>query len=619
MKRSVFEEIAASISEKERRNLIKKINRSMELNDNKVDEAIYHVDVSKEEKDKYIKEEILRLGFFQRIILKIKKFFSGKTEEATYIDTKFEDLKKTILRKSPNIGNFTTRTISKQFPESLYLLFVETASLADVLEDFWRRGNTFQHVLTQLVELRFPGIVKTIDDLLSDEDVVDILLEKETKTALKEEVIKRFNIYAKKFSDSIFYEIEEEILPLYYFRPIIVFPYHELFKIFGFNPYSENNNTLFSFKAAPVFICIEYIEKFYYSLYMVLKVARPIKINSFFGKYFYKDFEEEPRKKDVDDNNEEQRQEENSLSENSYDRSKDEKGDGAKLKWLYKKLEDIYEESRKINKKLPLVELIKYYRNDYYYKLAFYMPKLKLKEFYFSNLKAQILENVNDKYVKARNFMIEKNINRFFTGKTFLEFSYFKIYPGFDYEKMGLPYFANIKSMELLFNYLVYYYNEKIRNIIDLSTKAFSVQKKIAATNLMMEISAIDDIYVKIQDFDKSLSPDMEDGKRFFRLRYGLANDTAYFKMYKIFISQKNKLSQEIIYRTIEAFDNIVKTCTELLNSSQLEIKTSFAVQYNIDGKTKSFRDFLVDVVENIKYFKTLLLQVTKAESGTPE
>ena len=170
MKKTVFEEMATSISEKERRDLIKKINRSMNLNENKVDEAIYHIDVSKDEKDKYIKEEILKLGFFQRIILKIKKFFSGKTEEATYIDEKFESLKNTILGKFPDIGNFNTRTISKQFPESLYPLFIKTASLTDGLEEFWRKGDAFQHILTQLIELKVPGIVKTIDDLLSDED-----------------------------------------------------------------------------------------------------------------------------------------------------------------------------------------------------------------------------------------------------------------------------------------------------------------------------------------------------------------------------------------------------------------------------------------------------------------
>ncbi|MCL2793220.1 MAG: DUF5312 domain-containing protein [Spirochaetaceae bacterium] len=620
MKRSVFEEMAVSISEKERRDLIKKINRNMNLGNTRIEESMYHVNISKEEKDKYIREEIMKLGFFERLILKIKKFFSGKTEEATYIDTKFEKLKRTILRKSPGIGNFTTRTISRSFPESLYNLFVKTSFLADILEEFWKKEDTFQQILTQLVESRFPGIVKKIDDLLSDEDAEKILFEKETKTAIKEEVLRRFNNYAKKVSDSIFVDIEEEVLPLYYFRPIIVFPYYELFKIFGFDPYSENN--LFAFKNAPVFSCIDYIEKLYYAIYMVLKITRPIKTNPFLGKYFYRDGEEEKTVKEIEkegaDSQDEQEQEENFIyenSSNSSNRYEDEEIDRNKLKWFYKKLEDIYEESRKINKKIPLVEIIKYYRNDYYYKLAFYIPKLKFKELYFANLKIQILEQVNDKYIRARNFMIEKNIDKFFRGKTIMEFAYFKN-TGFDHEKAGVNNFKNIKSMELLFNYLVHYYNERVRNIIDLSTKTILTQDKITATSLMLQISAIDDAYVKIQDFDKSLSPDMEDGKRFFRLRYGLTNDTAYLKMYKSFIAQKNKAAKDIIHRAIEAFDNIIKTYSELLNSSQLEIKNNLATQYNVDGKTKSFRDFLIESVENIRYFKNLLSQVMKSESG---
>ena len=612
MKRTVFEEMATSISEKERRDLIKKINRNMNLNDTRIEETIYRVEVSKEEKDKYIKEEIIKLGFFERIILKIKKFLSGKTEEAAYTDMKFSALRKTISKKIPGLSNFDTRTISKLFPEAVYGLFLKNSSLVDLFEEFWKKGDVFQKILTQLVESRFPGIVKSIDDLLSDEDAEGVIFEKETKTAIKDEVLKRFNNYSKKVSDSIFLDIEDEILPLYYFRPIVVYPYYEFFNIFGFNPYSESSS--FSFKNAPVFSCIEYIERFYYAIYMVLKVTPPITINPSLGKYFYKK-EEENTDAESNGSNDEQKKEENQPAEKA-NKEDDEYESGNRLKWFYNKLEDIYEESKKINKKIPLVELIKYYRNDYYYKLAFYLPKLKFKELYFANLKIQILEQVNDKYIKARNLMIEKNIDRFFKGKTFMRFLHFRTYTGFDYEKIGVGYFANIQSMELLLNYLVYYYNERIRHIIDLSTKTILAQDKITATNLMMQISTIDDAYVKIQEFDKSLSPDMEDGKLFLRLRYGLANDNAYLKMYKSFIIQKNKTSEDIILRCIEAFDNIVKTYSELLNSTQFEIKNSLAAHYNVDGKVKSFREFLMDAVDNIRYFKGLLAQVQKVESG---
>ncbi len=617
MNRSVFDEMAISISEKERRDLIKKINRSMNLNDPRIEETIYHVEISKEEKDKYIKEEILKLGFFKKLILKIKKFLSGKTEIAAYTDMKFAALKKTILRKLPGITNFDTRIISKSFAEYVYVLFLKTSPLVYLFEEFWKQGDTFQNLLTQLVESRFPGIVKTIDDLLSDEDAEKIIFEKETKTSIKEEVLKQFNNYAKKVSDSVFYDIEEEILPLYYFRPIIVFPYFEFLKVFGFNPYSENSS--FAFKSAPVFSSIEYIEKLYYAIYMVLKVIRPIKINSLLAKYFYKGFEEEieedsDNQEDIDsslnDDFDEEKSDTNNQSSNS------DKGDAGKLKWFYNRLDSIYDEVKKINKKIPLVELIKYYRNDYYYKLAFYVPKLKLKELYFANLKIQVLEQINEKYAKARNSMIEKSIDKFFKGKPFMRFQHFRTYTGFDYEKMGIGYFTNIRSMELLYNYLIYYYNEGIRQIIDITTRTVLGQDKITATTLMMQISTIDDAYVKIQDFDKSLSPDMDDGKLFLRLRYGLGNDTAYLKMYKTFLTQKNKASKDIIQRCIEAFDNIVRIYSELLNSSLFEIKNSLAAYYTVDGKNKTFRELLVEAVDNIKYFKSLLAQVMKVEGG---
>ncbi|MCL2295325.1 MAG: DUF5312 domain-containing protein [Spirochaetes bacterium] len=635
MKRTVFDEMAVSISEKERRDLLKKINRNMNLNDPRFEEAIYHVDLPKEEKDKYIKEEIAKLGFFERLILKIKKFFSGKTEEATYNDLKFAALRKSISKKSPGITNFDARTISRLFAEIVYPMALKTSSLVHLFEEFWRQGDTFQKILTQLVESRLPGVVRTIDDLLSDEDAESIVFEKETKTAIKDEVILRFNSYAKKVSDSVFHEIEEEILPLYYFRPVIVFPYYDFFKLFGFNPYSaasslkgSSGNSSFSLKSSPSFSCIVDIERLYYAIYMVLKVSRPIKIDPLLGEHFCRNIKEEniePKNsreigaQDTPDNRElDYEYLDEDIIKNSFDNSGSKSDDNEsaenKRKWFCDKLDEIYDESKRIDKKIALVELIKYYRNDYYYKLAFYVPKLRLKELYFASLKIQILEQINEKYARARNSMIERNIDRLFRGKTFMKFLHFRTYIGFDHEKIGVAYFANIRSMELLYNYLVYYYNDRIRQILDFSTKTILAQDKITSTNVMMQVSTIDDAFVKIQDFDKALSPDAEDGKLFLRLRHGLLSDVAYLKMYKGFLLQKNKTSKDIINRSLEAFENIMRTFSELLNSSLFEIKNSLAVSYNIDGKTRSFREFLVEAVENIRYFKTLLTQIMKTE-----
>ena len=97
MTKNVFEDLTTTISDKERKELLKKIKLSMNLNTS-IDESIYHVDVSKEDKDKIIREEIKTLGFFQRLILKIKKFLTGQSEENLYNSKKFSDLRKYISK-----------------------------------------------------------------------------------------------------------------------------------------------------------------------------------------------------------------------------------------------------------------------------------------------------------------------------------------------------------------------------------------------------------------------------------------------------------------------------------------------------------------------------------------
>ncbi|MCP5515248.1 MAG: hypothetical protein H7A26_07275 [Spirochaetales bacterium] len=638
MVKSVFDEMSSSISDRERKDLLKKINRSMNLKTG-TDESIYHVDVSKEEKDKSLRNEIASLGFFARLILKLKKIFSGRSEETIYNSMKFNQLKKAINKKAPGITFFETRTISKSFAEIVYKLYLTVLPLRELFEDFWAQGDTFNKVLTELINSRMTDSVKSVDDLLTDDEAEKVLFEKETKTAVKEEIIKKFNSHIKDIPDEIFFEMEDEILPLYYFRPVICFPYLQFLKSFGFNPYSENSS--YNFKNASILACIDEMEKFYYAVYMVLKVIKPVKINSLIGKHFYKftededNFNEQVQAESIEsDENDIVRELEDKLSaEESGENGENGETDGVpaaqgesggngdkseeeKLKWFYLKMNEIHDECRRISKKIPLVELIKYYRNDYYYKLAFYIPKLRLKDFYFANLKIKMLEQVNSKYIKARNQLIEKNIDKFFKGRKMKKFMHFRIYTSFDYEKMGLSYFSHLKSMELLNNYLIHYYNPNLRQIIDLMTRTVLAQDKITANTIMMQISTIDDAFVKIQDFDNSLSPEMEDGKMFLRLRYGLGNDTAYLKMYKTFTLQKDKICQEITQKTLEAFDIIIKNFSELLNSSLYEVRNSLSAIYTINGKSKPYREYLSETVENIKYFKGLIVQLLKLEGG---
>ena len=207
MVKNVFDDMSSSISDKERKDLLKKINRSMNLKTG-TDESIYHVDVSKEEKDKFLRNEIESLGFFTRLILKLKKIFSGRSEETIYNSMKFNQLKKEITKKAPGITFFETRTISKSFAEIVYELYMIVLPLRELFEDFWAQGDTFNKVLNELINSRMTDSVKSVDDLLTDDEAEKVLFEKETKFAIKEEIIKKFNNHIKDIPDEIFFEME---------------------------------------------------------------------------------------------------------------------------------------------------------------------------------------------------------------------------------------------------------------------------------------------------------------------------------------------------------------------------------------------------------------------------
>ena len=601
MNNTIFDDLSSSITEKERKDLLKKINLSMNINPG-IDESIYNVEMNKDERSRLVLEDLKHLSFFEKIIIKIKQLFSGKSEEAVYTALRFKQLRKSINRKMPGITGFETRNISKKMADIVYSLYLKSAPLIEVFRDFWSQGETFHLVLTELINERMEGAVRNIDDIITDEEIEKVLYDKETKSAIRDEILRKFNSHIKKIPKKVFDDIEDEIMPLYYFRSIILFPYSQFLKLFGFDP--TLGGGAFTFKSASAMLCLEYLEKLYYAVYMVQKASTPIKINDLIGKYFTSSAANDYSDEDDDYSNNEE--EENGDKEAGID----------ELQWFYSKLNDIYSECRKVSRKVPLVELIKYFRNDIYYKLAFYIPRLKLKDFYSANLKIHLLEQVDEKYTKARNVLIEKNINRFFNNLQMKKFMHYRYYTSFDYTKIGVTYFHHVKTLEILYNYLDHYYNNKYRAMIDVVTRIIFSQDKITINSMMVQLSALDDAYIKIQDFDNSLAPDEEDGKLFLRLRYGLGNDNAYLKMYKSFIAQKNKTTKDIIGKSLDAFDSIMKIFQQLKISPSYEIKNTLKNSCLIGGRSATFQEHIDGFLDNIKYFRTLITQLQKFEEG---
>ena len=606
MKNTIFDDLSSSITEKERKELLKKINLSMNINPG-IDESIYNVEMNKDERNRMILEDLKHLSFLERILLKIRQLFSGKSEEAVFTATRFKQLRKSINRKMPGITGFETRNISRKMAEIVYNLYVKSVPLIEVFRDFWSQGETFHLVLSELINERMEGSVRTIDDLITDEEIEKILYDKETKSAIREEILRKLNRHVKKIPAKVFDEIEEEIMPLYYFRSIILFPYSQFLKLFGFDP--TLGGGAFSFKSASAMLCLEYLEKLYYAVYMVQKTSTPIKINDLISKYFTSAGSSDYSDDSLSDND-------NSGDENNLADNGEEEAEVDDLQWFYTRLNDVYSECRKVSRKVPLIELIKYFRNDIYYKLAFYIPRLKLRDFYSANLKIHLLEQVDEKYTKARNVLIEKNINRFFNNLQMKKFLHYRYYTSFDYSKIGVNYFHHVKTLEILYNYLEHYYNNKYRSMIDIVTRIIFSQDKITINSIMVQLSALDDAFIKIQDFDNSLSPDEEDGKLFLRLRYGLGNDTAYLKMYKSFIAEKNKTSKDIIDKSLEAFDSIVNIFLQLKVSPSYELKNTLKSSYLIGGRSITFQEHIDGFLENVKYFKTLITQLRKFEEG---
>jgi hypothetical protein len=593
LEKTKLEEISSELPESERRELLARIKRSL----SREAWAEYSpVELKQEERERLVAEEMQNLSFWARLVLWLKGLFSVKTKRDLFVHLKIQQLKRGIRHRSSGLTGFETRDLTSKFARHLFDVYHASFPLRDLFQLFHTDHGFRSRAVLHLFDVKLPEAKRSLEDFLPLEEMEQIYHDSGSEEEVRRQLLRNFNEYVRHIPDRLVRQIEEGLKPLTHLKNLVLFPYAGTFRHFNYQPTPgmlQEKYPLFS--NAPVMLMLEQLERLLHALNLAAGLGTEWFCHEeLFAFYLEENLEmEEPEGEVVD-----------------LDREQE-------LIELTNALVQMVNCANEFLKKVPLLEMLRYFRKDPYYKLVFAAPRFRAKPLFISGLRERLLDELEQRFAEVKKRVIEMKIREIFKSSQLFELFYYVDNPSFDYASLELPYFTYTKSLKVLYNYLSKIYKGAIQETLQIANTYIVSGNRIVQTRLNRYAAGLEELEAKLVLFDRSFAPDEDDGKTLLRLRHRLATDLTQQKLYRGFVLQKDREARTLIDQGLEYLTGIRRVYDDLLTSPMESVKSALKTLHFHKGKNQTLAGILQLVSDRISEFQDLLTQVVALEKGS--
>jgi hypothetical protein len=589
--KSRLEELSKELPEKERRELLERIGKRMERDEG--EEAV-PVELQEDERQKIIAFEMKKAGPWIRFLLWLRTFFSGKQPSVVFLDIRLRLLKAHIRAVSPGITGFESRDLSVKFGRKLYDVYLAAQPVLGVYHalssDKALRGAAY----TWYVEQKLDKAKTTIDDFVGTEEMEEIFAQTGQTEEIRKKLSLRLNDYVRTIPETFMLQLEEQVRLHLTLGRLAAFPFTSFFRYFNCVLGETIDPKYPPFEHAPVMLTLDLMEKLYVDFGLFhrstpdyLYAEEPI------AYYLYLRAGLKPG------------------ANGGEDRINGELGQlRADVLALAKEI-DAFDAA------VPLLDLLRYFRRDPWYQLMLNPPHLQLKNLYFTTLKARLGVELEERLGTIKERVIDRKIQELLKGQRMTDFSYYRENPDFDFRKLGLPYFASIRSLTLVYNYLQLHFKGTMQEAAQIVASTALSNNRILSSRLMQNISGLEDLEARIVLFDRSLSPDEEDGKQLGRFRFSVATDLLLQKTYRAFVSQKDRDARDLIEKSRDFLTGVRKIFDDIRTSTFENTRSLLKTIHLYRGRNQTLGQIINARSEAISAFLKLLDQLLEIEKGS--
>jgi len=589
--KSRLEELSKELPEKERKELLERIGKRMEHEEG---EEPVPVELHEDERRKIIAFEMKKAGGWVRFLLWLRTFFTGKPRTEVFMDIRLGQLKTHIRSVSPGITGFESRDLSVKFARKLYDVFLAAQRVQGVYHaltsDKAVRGAAYAWYVDQKLE----KAKTTIDDFVGTAEMEEIFAQTGQTDEISKKLSLRLNDYVRSIPESLMLQLEEQARLHLSLGRLASFPFTSFFRYFNCALGDTIDPKYPPFENAPVMLTLDLMEKLHVAFGLLHRSAPDyLYAEEPVAYYMYLRAGLKPG------------------AEGGEERIASELGQlRADVLALAKEI-DAFEAA------VPLLDLLRFFRKDPWFQLVFNAPRLYLKTLYFTTLKTRLGVELEERLGTIKERVIDRKVQELLKGQRVTEFSYYRENPDFDFRKLGLPFFSCIRSLTLSYNFLLMHFKGAMQEAAQIVAGTALANNRILQSRLTLNISGLEDMEARIVLFDRSLSPDEEDGKQLGRFRFSVATDLLLQKTYRSFVSQKDRDARDLIDKTREFLIGVRKIFDDIRTSTFENTRSLLKTIHLYRGRNQTFGQILNARSEAIGAFLKLLDQLLEIEKGS--
>jgi len=575
---NTFRDLALALTEDERRELLRKISGSLSLK-TAGEQPNYRHEVADSERHALIASEIENLNFWRRVRFFLRRLFSTKAHDPAFIDFRLSEMRHRIRAGCPAMSPLEHHSVCSEVAVATWALYQAVYPLIPMFLDLWRSGNYLQESIEYLLSQRIPAARSDLLDFASVEELQDAFMDNELKSDVRKLVVERLGIYLDEIPDDLFGHLEEGVLPLYYLRPLCLLDYNRFFDAFGFDPGIAPPEAMPPFKVAPTSAALPLVEALFHGLHSAARLEK--------GFYVHMDILDRYLELKETNDSEEGDLDEEVASEEEEDAYQRRRGH---LQELKDQLDALHTAAARLSAHIPFSEVVRYYRHDPWHRIVAYLPKLRLRDFHQANLTMRVLSQLDQRFGDVRVGVVSRLTEELFGGTT-VPFEYFRPAVLSAPDKLGLPKFRHIRSATVLSNFLGRVYRPRLQEMVRVLSRILPVRQRDSSSALVVSVAGTETALADLDGFDKSFSTDSDDGKAFYRVRYGVEKDVTLHRSYRNIVQHKDREIRSIVDLALEhlrglrrVLENMQRTLSDQLRQRYAEADSTVSALDGLDG-----------------------------------
>ena len=618
VEKTKLEVMSSELPERERRDLLARITRGQ---DREEADAVQRVELKAEERDRLVNQELAQISLWTRFLLWLKSLFTGRSRKDLFLSNRISLIKRSIKAASPGISGFETRNLTPRFARYLYDLHAAGYPLRELFQAFARDEAFREGALAALFRAKYPEARLQLEELVPLAEMEAAYTGSGNEEEVRKIVLRRYNDYFKKIPDKVFQLIEEGLKPLLFFRGVVLFPYSLVFRHFNYFPGERLEDKYPYFDHGSAMLVLDLLERLYAALSLVSRLGTEWfcheELLEYYALYRAKGGEEAGSARQGAAGAKPDPQGPNAGQEPPAGPEPSRAGIAQQAEELARALTEAAAGGGQFDRRVPLLDLLRYFRRDPCLRLEFLVPRPQLRPAYASLLREHFLAQLAEKLSAVKQNVIERRLHEIFRSEQLLELFYYNDRPGFDFRKLGLPYFAHTRSLMVLYNFLSKVYKGFVQEAIQAANSYIFAGNRIVQTRLMQSAGGLEELEAKIVLLDRTLSPEEEDGRALTAFRARITTDLSQQKLYRGFISQKDKEARDLLEQGIDHLQSIKRHFDETVASPVESVKAILKTLHFSRGRNQTLAALLKSTAELIGDFLELLRQLLGLEKGS--